>query len=81
MTHDQLLPFLAEQPNCIVAMEACATAYDWGRQISQLGHEVKLLPPQYVKLLVIELAASLKRLMHFVQRVLHFDKMSWQNNP
>ena len=49
LTRGQLLQFLAEQPRCIVAMEACATAHDWGRQIGQLGHEVKLLPAQYVK--------------------------------
>ena len=30
-------------------MEACATAHGWGREISALGHEVKLIPPQYVK--------------------------------
>jgi len=29
----QLLPFLTEQSSCIVAMEACATAHDWGREI------------------------------------------------
>ena len=49
LARDQVLPFLAEQPTCIVAMEACATAHDWGRQIRELGHEVKLIPAQYVK--------------------------------
>ena len=27
---NQVLPFLSEQPHCLVAMEACATAHDWG---------------------------------------------------
>lgn len=45
----QLLPFLSDQPHCTVAMEACATAHGWGREIRQLGHMVKLIPPQYVK--------------------------------
>jgi transposase len=45
----QLLPFLAEQPKCVVAMEACATAHDWGREIEGLGHAVRLIPPIYVK--------------------------------
>ena len=45
----KLLPFLAAQPRCTVAMEACATAHDWGRKIEALGHEVKLVPPIYVK--------------------------------
>ncbi len=31
------------------AMEACATAHGWGREIGRLGHEVRLIPPIYVK--------------------------------
>ena len=34
---------------CLVGMEACATAHYWAREISALGHEVKLMPPAYVK--------------------------------
>lgn len=50
LSRAQFMPFLAEQPQCTVAMEACATAHSWGREIGQqLGHEVKLIPPQYVK--------------------------------
>jgi len=45
----QLLSFLAQRPACLVAMEACAGAHDWGRRIEALGHQVKLIPPQYVK--------------------------------
>jgi len=45
----QLLGFLAKQPAAVVAMEACATAHGWGRAISGLGHEVRLIPPIYVK--------------------------------
>ena len=45
----QLLGFLARQPPAIVAMEACATAHEWGRAISGLGHEVRLVAPIYVK--------------------------------
>ena len=45
----QLLSFLAKQPRAIVAMEACATAHGWGRAIQELGHEVRLIPPIYVK--------------------------------
>ena len=43
-----LFGFLAKQPSAIVAMEACATARDWGRAISGLGHDVRLVPPIYV---------------------------------
>jgi transposase len=40
--------FKAIQP-CLVAMEACATAHFWARQISDMGHQVRLIPPAYVK--------------------------------
>jgi transposase len=45
----QLLSLLARQPRSLVAMEACATAHFWGRAIGELGHEVRLIPPVYVK--------------------------------
>jgi transposase len=44
-----VVEFLARQPKCLVAMESCATAHDWGRAIARLGHAVKLIPPIYVK--------------------------------
>jgi transposase len=49
LSRSQLLPFLADQPPCIVAMEACATAHEWGRAFGDLGHTVRLVPPIYVK--------------------------------
>lgn len=49
LMRDQVLRFFGEQPRCIVAMEACASAHHWGREISALGHEVRLIPPAYVK--------------------------------
>ena len=49
LSRTQLLPFLAAQPRCTVAMEACATAHDWGREIEKLGHTVRLIAPIYVK--------------------------------
>ena len=45
----QFLALLRKQPKSLVAMEACASAHYWARQVRALGHEVKLLPPQYVK--------------------------------
>lgn len=45
----QLLPFVARQQPCLIAMEACASAHYWGREFEKLGHRVKLIPPQYVK--------------------------------
>jgi transposase len=49
VTRSKLLSFLAQQPSCIVGMEACSSSHYWAREISKLGHEVKLMPPQYVK--------------------------------
>ena len=45
----QVLPFFKKQPPCLVGMEACATAHHWARQLIELGHKVKLMPPHYVK--------------------------------
>ena len=49
LSRNQLLPFLARRPPCIIAIEACATAHHWGREIEKLGHGVRLIPPIYVK--------------------------------
>jgi transposase len=45
----QVLTFLAGLPPCLVGMEACATAHYWARELRALGHEVRPMPPQYVK--------------------------------
>ena len=45
----QVLAFFSRLPRCLVGMEACATAHYWARELSALGHEVRLMPAQYVK--------------------------------
>lgn len=49
LRREQLLGFFAELPRCTVAMEACGGAHHWAREIGQLGHDVKLIAPAYVK--------------------------------
>jgi len=45
----QLLDFFKALEPCLVGMEACGGAHHWAREIMALGHEVKLMPPQYVR--------------------------------
>ena len=45
----QMIPFFCKLEPCLVGMEACATSHFWARELSGLGHEVKLMPPAYVK--------------------------------
>lgn len=49
VSRERLLPLLTTWPRCVVAMEACGTAHDWGREVEKLGHTVRLIPPVYVK--------------------------------
>lgn len=45
----QMLPFFAKLPPCLIGIEACGTSHHWARELTSLGHEVRLMPPVYVK--------------------------------
>ena len=45
----QVLSFFAKLPPCLVGMEACGTAHHWARELARLGHDVRQMPPTYVK--------------------------------
>ena len=45
----QMIPFFKKHQPTEIAMEACATSHHWARKLTALGHDVRLIPPQYVK--------------------------------
>jgi len=49
LSRNKVLMFFAAQPRCMVAMEACASSHFWAREIGRLGHDVRMIPPIYVK--------------------------------
>ena len=49
ITRGKLLGFFAAHPRCLVALEACSGAHHWAHELRAMGHEVRLIPPAYVK--------------------------------
>jgi transposase len=49
LRRSEVREFFAKQPPCLVGIEACASAHYWARELSQLGHTVRLMPATYVK--------------------------------
>ena len=45
----RVLPFFSKLAPCLIGLEACATSHHWAREIAKLGHEVRMMPPRYVK--------------------------------
>ena len=52
LRRSELIPFFEKQEACTVVMEACGAAHHWARVLSSLGHEVKLIAPEAVRLFV-----------------------------
>jgi transposase len=44
-----VVSFFANLPPCLIGMEACGSAHYWARKLSELGHTVRLIAPQFVK--------------------------------
>ena len=49
LRRSEVLGFFRSLQPCLVGMESCATAHHWAREIGAFGHEVRLMPPAYVK--------------------------------
>ena len=49
LRRSQVLPFFAKLSPCLVGMEACGTSHHWARELTRLGHDVRLMPPAYVR--------------------------------
>ena len=49
LRRSELLAFFARLSPCLIGVEACATAHHWARELTTLGHQVRLVPPSYVK--------------------------------
>lgn len=49
LSREKLIEFVAQLSKCTIAMEACGGSHYWGRKFRDMGHEVKLLSPQFVK--------------------------------
>jgi len=49
LRRNQMLEFFQRLGPFLVGMEACAGAHHWARELAKFGHEVRLMPPSYVK--------------------------------
>lgn len=49
LRRSQVLPFFAKSPSCLIGIEACGTPHYWARELTKLGHEVRMMPSAYVK--------------------------------
>lgn len=49
LRRSEVLKFFTRVPACLIGIEACGTAHYWGRELLKLDHNVKLMPPAYVK--------------------------------
>jgi transposase len=49
LRREQVVAYFAALPPCLVGMEVCGGAHYWARRLREFGHEVRLMPAQYVK--------------------------------
>jgi transposase len=56
----KVLEFFVQLPPCLIGIEACASSHYWGRELSKLGHTVKLMAAQFAYLRVVDKKADAK---------------------
>ena len=49
LTRRRVLTFFESLPRCLIGIEACSSSHYWARELIARGHDVRLLPAQYVK--------------------------------
>ena len=49
LNRKKLLPFIANLPQCVIGIEACGGSHYWCRKLTELGHDVRIIAPQFVK--------------------------------
>ncbi len=49
LRRNAVLPFFSDLPSCLVGLEACGSSHHWARELKRMGHDVRLMPPHYVK--------------------------------
>ncbi len=49
LRREEVRGFFAGLASCLIGMEACASSHYWARELAAVGHEVRLMPPSYVK--------------------------------
>lgn len=49
LSRDKLPEFIAQLPVCLIGIEACGGSHYWGRKFKAMGHDVRLMNPQFVK--------------------------------
>jgi transposase len=59
LSRGQFLRFMSQQPPALVIMEACGSAHFWARELVKVGHEVKLIAPQYVRPFLTQRSAAI----------------------
>ena len=88
LTRARVVPFFEKLAPCLVGIEACATSHHWARELRKLGHDVRLMPPSYVKPYVKRqkndtayaeaiCEAVTRPTMRFVEVKTHSSKASW----